>query len=250
MVAVSVGRRALQEQPGTIRATVEALLGQEYPALKEVILVGSQNETTWTALADIHDHRLVLLEQPPVEGFRDPAVKRDKGVSKSCGDVIALADSDIVMEPRWLARGCGRSPRSRAVVWRPGECGQSMTRSGRFVDQNRAGRENSSGFPLPYLVTAENFGGHHRKPPVTANVMLTREVYEDQPVDKTWMYGYEDYEWFWRVAKAGHRILFTRSADGRASPPTQFPASGDGVPPCGARLRDVRPQASGQPSGP
>ncbi len=94
-----------KNNPGTIRATVDALLGQQYPALKEIILVGSTNDTTWTALADIRDPRLLLLEQPPVEGLRDPATKRDEGIRKSSGDVIALADSDIVMEPRWLARG-------------------------------------------------------------------------------------------------------------------------------------------------
>lgn len=202
-----------KNNPGTIRATVEALLGQEYPALKEVVLVGSQNDTTWTALADIHDHRLVLLEQPPVEGFRDPAMKRDKGVSKSCGDVIALADSDIVMEPRWLARGVAALLAQGGGVVAGGMRSIHDTFWGRFVDQNRLGAKTPR-LPLPYLVTAENFGGHHRKPPVTANVMLTREVYEDQPIDKTWMYGYEDYEWFWRVAKAGHRILFTDQLTG------------------------------------
>jgi hypothetical protein len=46
-------------------------------------------------------------------------------------------------------------------------------------------------------------------------VILTREVYEDQPIDGKWMYGYEDYEWFWRVTKAGHRILFTDQLTGQ-----------------------------------
>ncbi len=85
---------------------------------------------------------------------------------------------------------------------------------GRFVDQNRLGAKTPR-LPVPYSVTAENYGRYHRKPPVTANVLLTREAYEDQPIDKTWMYGYEDYEWFWRLAKAGHRILFTDQLTGR-----------------------------------
>jgi putative flippase GtrA/GT2 family glycosyltransferase len=202
-----------KNNPGTIRATVDALLGQEYPALKEVILVGSTDDTTWTALADINDPRLELLEQSPVEGFRDPAVKRDKGVSKSSGDVIAFADSDIVMQPRWLARGVAALLAQGGGVVAGGMRSIHDTFWGRFVDQNRLGAKTPR-LPSPYIVTAENFGRHHRKPPVTANMMLTRDVYQDQPIDRTWMYGYEDYEWFWRIARAGHRILFTDQLTG------------------------------------
>ena len=203
-----------KNNPDTIRATVDALLGQEYPALKEVILVGSTDDTTWTALADINDPRLELLEQSPVEGLRDPGVKRDKGVSKSSGDVIAFADSDIVMEPRWLARGVAALLAQGGGVAAGGMRSIHDTFWGRFVDRNRLGAKTPR-LPAPYLVTAENFGKRNRKPPVTANVILTRQVYDDQPIDKTWMYGYEDYEWFWRIAKAGHRILFTDALTGR-----------------------------------
>src|SRR5262249_15056093 len=89
----------------TIRATVDALLGQKYPGLGEVILVGSTGDSTWSVLADIRDPRLVILEHEPTPGLRDPAIKRDKGIRKARGDVLALADSDIVMEPGWLAQG-------------------------------------------------------------------------------------------------------------------------------------------------
>ena len=71
---------------------------------------------------------------------------------------------------------------------------------GRFVDENRLGAKTPR-LPVPYLVTARNFGAHNRKPPITANVILTRDVYDDQPIDRHWLYGYEDYEWFWRVTK-------------------------------------------------
>ena len=64
-----------------------------------------------------------------MEGFRDPGVKLDKGVSKSSGDVIAFADSDIAMQPRWLARGVAALLAQGGGV-EPGACGQSMTRSG------------------------------------------------------------------------------------------------------------------------
>ena len=42
--------------------------GQEYPYLEEVILVGSTGDSTWTALADVDDPRLVVLEQSLCRG--------------------------------------------------------------------------------------------------------------------------------------------------------------------------------------
>jgi putative flippase GtrA len=203
-----------RDNSATIRATVDALLGQEYPRLEEVILVGSTGDTTWSALSEVTDPRLVLLEQEQMPGLRDPAVKRDKGVRKASGEVIALADSDIVMEPDWLRRGVGALIAQGGGVVAGGMRSIHDTFWGRFVDKNRLGAKTPR-LPAPYLVTARNFGRHNRKPPITANVILTREVYEDQPIDRHWMYGYEDYEWFWRVTKAGHRILFTDELTGR-----------------------------------
>lgn len=203
-----------RDNVATIRATVDALLGQEYPHLEEVILVGSSGDTTWSALSEVTDPRLVLLEQEPMPGLRDPAVKRDKGVRKASGEVIALADSDIVMEPDWLRRGVGVLLAQGGGVVAGGMRSIHDTFWGRFVDKNRLGAKTPR-LPAPYLVTARNFGRHNRKPPITANVILSREVYDDEPIDRHWMYGYEDYEWFWRVTKAGHRILFTDELTGR-----------------------------------
>ena len=128
-----------KDSSATIRATVEALLGQEYPRLEEVILVGSTGDTTWTVLADVTDPRLVLLEQEPVPGLRDPAVKRDKGVRKASGEVIALADSDIVMDPDWLRRGVGTLIAQGGGVVAGGMRSIHDTFWGRFVDKNRLG---------------------------------------------------------------------------------------------------------------
>ena len=61
-----------RDNAATIRATVDSLLGQHYPDLEEVILVGSTGDTTWTALADVPTHGC-LLEQEPAPGLRDPA---------------------------------------------------------------------------------------------------------------------------------------------------------------------------------
>jgi hypothetical protein len=85
---------------------------------------------------------------------------------------------------------------------------------GRFVDGTRMAAKTPR-VPETYVVTSENFGPRGRKPPVTANVIFTRELHADCPLDVRWYYGYEDYEWFWRIAQAGHRILFSSELAGR-----------------------------------
>src|ERR1700751_6154827 len=80
---------------------------------------------------------------------------------------------------------------------------------GRFVDRNALAAKTPR-IAQPYRVTAANFGKRGFKPPVTANAVFTRDLYEKCPLDVTWSYGYEDYEWFWRVARNGPEILFSR----------------------------------------
>jgi putative flippase GtrA len=197
----------------TIRATVDALLGQSYPALAEVILVGSAGDSTWQALDGIADPRLVILEQEPTPGLRDPNVKRDKGIRHARGDLLALADSDIVMHPDWLATGIGLLATTGTHCVTGGMKSIHDSFWGHFVDGTRMGAKTPR-TAEPYVVTADNFGRHNRKPPVTANVIFTRRLYADCPLDIHWSYGYEDYEWFWRVTRGGYDIQFSNELDG------------------------------------
>ena len=197
----------------TIAATVTSLLGQHYPGLESVILVGSPGDLTWRALTDIRDPRLVILEQAPVVGRRDPNVKRHKGIQNSRSDIIALADSDIVMDPHWLSKGVALLMTQGTQCVAGGMQSIHATFWGRFVDSTRMGAKTPR-VGNSYIVTRRNFGKHGRKPPVTANVILTRRLYEQCPLDVNWSYGYEDYEWFWRMTRAGHRILFSHELAG------------------------------------
>lgn len=192
----------------TIYATVAALLAQDYPVLKEVILVGDVGDSTWRALTDIHDERLIILEHEKTPGKRDPNVKRDKGIRWSSGEVIALADSDIVADRNWLSQAVGLLDSQAGGLVAGGMRSIHDTFWGRFVDNNRLAAKTPR-LPRPYHVTAENFGKRGFKPPVTANAVFGRELYDECPLDVAWAFGYEDYEWMWRVAKTGHPVLFT-----------------------------------------
>jgi GT2 family glycosyltransferase/putative flippase GtrA len=193
----------------TIRVTVEALLAQDYPELVEVICVGDVDDSTWRALAGITDSRLIILEQPKSPGRRDPNVKRDRGIRHATGEVLALADSDIVMEPGWLSAAVRLLCNQGSGLVAGGMRSIHDTFWGRFVDRNALAAKTPR-IAQPYQVTAANFGKRGFKPPVTANAVFTRDLYEECPLDVTWSYGYEDYEWFWRVAREGHEILFSR----------------------------------------
>ena len=192
----------------TIRATAEALLGQDYPALEQVILVGDIDDPTWTALDGLDDPRLIILEQEPTPGRRDPNVKRDKGIRKASGDLLALADSDIVMDRGWLGRAVALLQQQDGGLVAGGMRSIDDSFWGRFVDRNALAAKTPR-LPVPYQVTAENFGRRGYKPPITANAVFTSKLYDACPLDIHWPFGYEDYEWFWRLARDGHRILFT-----------------------------------------
>jgi glycosyltransferase involved in cell wall biosynthesis len=197
----------------TIRPTVEALLAQDYQALAEVIVVGDVGDQTWQALADITDPRLLMIEHEEVPGKWEPATKRDAGLRKARGQVLALVDSDITMDQDWLSRGVGLLSAQRGGVVCGGMRAVRDTFWSRFVDGNTLAAKTPR-VPKSYRVTVRNFGRHGRKPPITANVLMARGVYDDCPMDDAWGFGYEDYEWFWRLARGGHEILFAAGLDG------------------------------------
>lgn len=198
----------------TIRATVKALLSQDYPALEEVILVGSVGDSTWAALRGITDSRLVVLEQESIPGMRDPNLKRDKGIQKARAELIALADSDIVMDSQWLTKAVALLQIQGGGLVAGGMRSIHNSFWGRFVDSNSLAAKTPRLAASSYKVTPENFGRRGRKPPITANALFTRRLYDICPVNTEWPYGYEDYEWFWRVARARHPILYSDALTG------------------------------------
>jgi glycosyltransferase involved in cell wall biosynthesis/putative flippase GtrA len=191
----------------TIRAVVQSLLEQDYSGLREIILVGSPGDSTWTALTDIADPRLILreLETPPE--VRDANLKRDAGIKMTSGDLIALVDSDVVLPGYWVTQAVAALEDSNVSCVTGGMRSIHDTFWGRYTDDTVIGAKTPR-IARSYTVTSGNFGTGGRKPPITANAMFTRDLYKHCPIDPFWSHGsYEDYEWFWRVARAGYEIL-------------------------------------------
>ena len=191
----------------TIRGTVESLLDQDYSRLHQIVLVGSPGDSTWSSLADITDPRLILAERETPPGVRDANFKRHAGINMTEGDLIALVDSDIVLPGYWMTQAVEALEKGNVSCVAGGMKSIHDTFWGRFTDGTVIGAKTPR-VAESYAVTSGNFGLHGRKPPITANAIFTRELYRSCPIDPFWSYGsYEDYEWFWRVARAGYEIL-------------------------------------------
>lgn len=198
----------------TIKAAIDSILGQDYPMLRELILVGSPGDSTWTALREVNDPRLFIMETETPPGIRDANFKRDLGIRETVGDLVSLIDSDMVIPPDWMSSAV------RLLMENEVDCVAGVMRSirddfwGRFVDGNRLGAKTPRA-KAAYLVTAEGFGAAGYKPPITADILFTRRMYEDCPIDSTWSHGsLEDYEWFWRVVESGHKVLVSNDLFG------------------------------------
>lgn len=198
----------------TIRAAVQSLLDQDYPRLDEIVLVGSPGERTWGGLAGLADPRLTIVEVETPPGLRDANYKRDAGVKKTTGDLIALMDSDIVLPPDWMRLAVAALEDSRASCVAGGMKSVHDTFWGRYADSTWIGAKTPR-IAESYTVTSADFGMQGRKPPITANTLFTRELYDRCPIDPWWSHGsYEDYEWFWRVTQAGYGIRVCRDLFG------------------------------------
>ena len=189
----------------TIWPAVQSLLDQDYPGLRDIILIGSPGDSTWTGLAGLDDPRVSIWEVETPPGMRDANYKRHMAVAMASGPVIALVDSDIVLPDDWMSRAVAALEESGVSCVAGGMKSFHDTFWGRYTDSTWIGAKTPR-IAESYTVTSADFGARGRKPPILANVLFTRELYDDCPIDPLWSHGsYEDYEWFWRVSMAGHQ---------------------------------------------
>ena len=198
----------------TIGAAVQSLLDQDYPLLQEINLIGSPGDPTWSGLAGITDPRLSILEIETPPGVRDANFKRDTAVRMTSGNLIALVDSDIVLPRDWMSRAVAAMEDSGASCVAGGMRSVHDSFWGRYTDSSWIGAKTPR-IAESYTVTSADFGAGGRKPPILANTLFTRELYDRCPIDPWWSHGsYEDYEWFWRVTRAGYGIRVCRDLFG------------------------------------
>lgn len=205
----------IKHSQATIRTTVEALLGQDYAGEFEVLVVGPTGDPTWAELApEIAAGTITAIEVDLTPDRDTPAAKRNIGLARARGDVLALCDSDMVPPVDWLSRAVELLGDGWDAVAGPM---QSITMDfwGTYVDENRLGSKTPR-MGREYVLNAETFGKPGFKPAVTANVAVKRRVYEDVGgFDEAFVYAYEDYEWCKRIADHGYTMLCTPVLAGR-----------------------------------
>ncbi len=191
----------------TIARTVESLLDQDYPGMLEVLLVGDVDDRTWKPIRHFIDAGHVRILELDVEtDGRDANAKRNAGLAVADGEVLALTDSDMVLPRDWVSTGVALLADHPCVAGPMQSVHDDFW--GRYVDMNPfAGK--TPRMSEDYVTCRNSFNGA-RKPPVTANVLFTRELYEAVGgLDATFVYSYEDYEWFQRIVDAGFSVLCT-----------------------------------------
>jgi succinoglycan biosynthesis protein ExoA len=197
----------VKDSARTIVGTVESLLSQDYAGPLEVLLVGDVGDGTWQPIRELIDDGAVrIVELDVATGGRDANAKRNAGLAAAAGELLALTDSDMVLPRDWVSTGVALLG-AHACVAGPM---QSVSEDfwGRYVDTNPLAGKTPR-MAADYVTCRNSFDGA-RKPPVTANVLFTRELYETVGgLDASFVHSYEDYEWFQRVVDAGFSVLCT-----------------------------------------
>lgn len=204
----------VRNSASTIRACVDSILAQSLTDL-ELIVVGDVVDTTWAALDDIEDPRLIraALDIERNGARRDANLKRTHGLGLAKGRYLALTDSDMTLPVDWAITGLELLKSGNHVVG-GGMISESHGFVGRYVDTNMIAAKTPRS-RQDYLLTSKTYGVAGNRPPITASLFLTRDVYAAVGgPDADFTFSYEDYEWARRMIDAGYDILMTEQVSG------------------------------------
>ncbi|MGJ5815539.1 glycosyltransferase family 2 protein [Paludibaculum fermentans] len=110
-----------------IRATIESVLGQDYPRIEYLVMDGGSNDGT-RAIVEEYAGRLTFVSEP--DGGQSGAI--NKGFRRAAGEIVAWVNSDDVLLPGAVAaavRAFAEAPLAGAVY---GE-GYCIDREGRIT---------------------------------------------------------------------------------------------------------------------
>lgn len=193
----------------TIVATIESLLHQDYRGPVEILLVGDVRDPTWEPIRPyISAGRVQILEVTIKTANRDANAKRTIGLQTARGEILALTDSDMVLPAHWISTGVQYILRGWPCVGGPMR-GATGSFWDAYADLVSLGSKTPR-FVVNRVVDERRFGLPHHKPPITANVFMTRDALKNAgEFDPTFIHSYEDYSWFWAACKSGVPILCT-----------------------------------------
>jgi len=202
----------------TLAKTVASLLDQDLDQPFEVIVVVDAQDAARRALEPLaHDPRVRVLTPPPfpVPGARDANWRRAIGLLAARGRILALTDADMVFEPDWARTALDLFEETTA------DCVAGVMEAmpgtgfwGRYTDVTALGAKTPR-FRHSQWLSLDTLGRRNFKPPVTANLLLRREVVERVLPRTDITYSYEDYAFAQDLVDAGYSILCTDRVTGR-----------------------------------
>ena len=195
-----------------IRGLCDSLLAQSYPNI-EILLVGNQNDRTWTGIEDyIREGKVRKLEVSLPRDWvgRDTNVKRNYGARAATGNIVVFTDQKIRHKPDWIATGLGIMQEKEAeavagiMISTPDV---EDTFIGRFTDDALLKRNPAFGHGR--FLTKENFGNSESLP-ITSNWFMSKKAFNTMggfPED--FRDSYEDYSGAWMAVRNGVRFYCT-----------------------------------------
>jgi dolichol-phosphate mannosyltransferase len=199
----------VRDSATTLRRAVFSVLEQDYRGTVEVIVVGSPGESSWAAIDDQIEAGAVRAYEIEVDAAgRDTCAKRTLGFTRASGQVLCSVDSDTMLPQGWIRHAVELI----AAGW-DGVAGPFASVGtdywGTYVDRNVFGSKTPR-MDIPYVFDAGTLTSAGQKPPVTGCAAFTAEVFETVGgFDKDFVYHYDDYDFFERVAEHGFRMLCT-----------------------------------------
>lgn len=185
--------------------TVEALLAQQYPHRLEIIVVGDIGDGAWRHLERFGPLIKRYAAQISSPG-RDSNMKRSIGLRHASigSNILAAMDDDVIPSPTWALEVASRLQGNiHAVAGPVSGLGDSFWT--RYIDRNPAASKMPR-ISAGYVLNRQTL--KRRKPPVTANFAITRELYEAVGgPDPAFTNSYEDYSWMSVMVQGGYNIL-------------------------------------------
>lgn len=197
--------------------TVEAILGQTYvranPGKVRIILVGNQQEKSWATVRVRNPELRRLLRFVEIQVHyspgRDANAKRLRGLMYALpnlddDDIVWYLDADVEPPRDLLWRIVYRLSKESVVAGTvPSVAREQSGFWQRFIDT--AGGKTPY-WPHAYRLTSDNLGLN--KMPVTANIAVRAAVVRAVGgPEEDFTNSFEDYEWVFRMLRAGFTIL-------------------------------------------
>lgn len=179
-----------------LQRCLRGVLAQDYrPELVEVIVVDNASTDPVPDIIGV-DPRVRLLHEPR----RGSYAARNTGVAAATGEVLAFTDSDCIPRPDWLRRGVAALRRDPP----PDAIGGAITIFFSHGTEPRSGPEHFEAlneFQQQKYIEEWSFAA-------TANVFVTREVFDRVGPFNPELKSGGDTDWGNRLVAAGGRLVF------------------------------------------